>query len=172
MKLLILDTSQSKAVAMLHRQGSALIKKEFDAQCQQKFLIDSIDFLLKEADLSLTDLTGIAICIGPGSFTGTRIGVMTAKTLSYANHLPLIPFNSLLPYHTENTLTLLGLKNNLCFCFDGQIVKKITYQSLFEEKRPLFSLNPETLPIPAFQAIFSPKPILILAPSHEANLIY
>ena len=172
MKLLIIDTSQKIGVVALYRQGFRLEKKEFDARDQQKFLIDSIDSLFKDSSLTLTDLSSIAICIGPGSFTGTRIGVMTGKTLAYANNLPTIPFHSLLPYHAPETVTLLGLKNELCYCYDGHTLEKISYTSLSTEKRPLFSLNPETIPLPTIQAIYSFENILTLQPQEQITLIY
>lgn len=176
MNLLVIDTSQKIGVVILYRQGLGISKKEFDAREQQKFLIDSIDTLLKESNISLTDLTQIAICIGPGSFTGTRIGVMTGKTLAYGANLPIIPFNSLLPFHhtlgSPATLTLLGLKNGECYCFDGLTLEKIPYTSLSEETRPLFSLDPTIIPIPTKQATYSLDNILALTPQEEFSLLY
>lgn len=172
MNLLILDTAYKKGVAILYREGLGFEKKEFDARDQQKFLIDSIDSLFQETNTSLTDLTHIATCIGPGSFTGTRIGVMTAKTLSYTMNLPLIPFNSLIPYHSEGTLTLLDAKNGHCFCFDGTLLQKTTYDALSNEKRQFFAPDPETIPLPTKQASYSIENILSLYPEQEFSLIY
>jgi len=49
-----------------------------------------IDELLKKAELKLTDLTTLAVSIGPGSFTGLRIGLSTLKGLALATELPMI----------------------------------------------------------------------------------
>ena len=46
--------------------------------------------LLDRNDLKINSLSSIAICIGPGSFTGLRIGISTAKGLCYALNIPLI----------------------------------------------------------------------------------
>ena len=54
-----------------------------------------IDRLLEEAQLSPTDLELIACCSGPGSFTGVRIGLATAKGLSLAVSCPLVTVTSL-----------------------------------------------------------------------------
>ncbi len=172
MKILIIDTSQKTGVAILYGQAIGLEKKEFDARDQQKFLIDSIDSLFKQSGTTLSDLTHIAICIGPGSFTGTRIGVMTAKTLAYTNNLPILPFNSLLPFHTPDTLTLLGLKNEECYCFDGNTLEKISYAALSKRAKPLFSINPELIPLPTEKAIYSIENLLALTPQQEFPLIY
>ncbi|MEM8884864.1 MAG: tRNA (adenosine(37)-N6)-threonylcarbamoyltransferase complex dimerization subunit type 1 TsaB [Planctomycetota bacterium] len=58
-------------------------------------LIPQVKRLLDDAGLALTDLGGIACAIGPGSFTGIRIGIATAATLAYAEGLPVLPLGSL-----------------------------------------------------------------------------
>lgn len=53
-------------------------------------LLPAIDRALGEARITLDALGGIAVSIGPGSFTGLRIGLSTAKGLAYATGLPLV----------------------------------------------------------------------------------
>ena len=54
-----------------------------------------IDRLLKKAKISLEDLNGIAVGVGPGRFTGVRTAVTTAKALSFSLKIPVYPVNSL-----------------------------------------------------------------------------
>jgi len=54
-----------------------------------------IEQLLKKAQIEAKQLSGIAVSMGPGSYTGLRIGVSSAKGLCYANDIPLIAVNSL-----------------------------------------------------------------------------
>ena len=54
-----------------------------------------IEAALKECLLQPTDLTAVSIASGPGSYTGLRIGVSTAKGLCYALNIPLISIDSL-----------------------------------------------------------------------------
>lgn len=58
-------------------------------------LINSIDQVLKDANLSLQDLDGIAISIGPGSFTGLRIGLSSVKGLAFSTQIPIVAVNTL-----------------------------------------------------------------------------
>ncbi len=55
----------------------------------------AIDRLLAGAGLSLSDLDGCAVGLGPGSFTGLRVGLATLKGLCYARRLPLAGVSSL-----------------------------------------------------------------------------
>ena len=54
-----------------------------------------IEEILKEANLKFSDLKAIAVSQGPGSYTGLRIGVSTAKGLCYALDIPLIALDTL-----------------------------------------------------------------------------
>lgn len=54
-----------------------------------------IDEVIKEANLKYTDLDAVTVSKGPGSYTGLRIGVSTAKGLCYGLDIPLISVNTL-----------------------------------------------------------------------------
>lgn len=54
-------------------------------------LIEMIDLILNSADITLKNLSFIAVSIGPGSFTGLRIGLTAAKSLAFGSGLPIVP---------------------------------------------------------------------------------
>lgn len=54
-----------------------------------------IEEVLQEANFSYQDLDAVAVSKGPGSYTGLRIGVSTAKGIAYAQNIPLISVNTL-----------------------------------------------------------------------------
>ena len=58
-------------------------------------LMPMIDELLKKTDISIKDIDFLAIGVGPGSFTGIRIGVSTAKGLAQALNIPIAAVSSL-----------------------------------------------------------------------------
>jgi tRNA threonylcarbamoyl adenosine modification protein YeaZ len=94
MTALIIDTSGNQAFVAIAQEGR-IVSKNIIIEGKQlsKFLLTSIETILQGSKPNF-----ITIGTGPGSFTGTRIGAMVAKTLSYAWEIPLIPFSSkLLP---------------------------------------------------------------------------
>jgi len=58
-------------------------------------LAPGIEFLLHQAAVTVDDLTAIAVDVGPGLFTGMRVGLATAKAMAHALELPIVPVTSL-----------------------------------------------------------------------------
>lgn len=59
------------------------------------YILRHIDLLLRECGLDTAALTACAVVIGPGSFTGLRVGMATAQGLAIGRNLPLMPVSSL-----------------------------------------------------------------------------
>jgi len=89
---LIIDTTGSQAFIGLAENGSLLSKIIISEGRQlSKFLLPSIQSILQASIPNY-----IAIGIGPGSFTGSRVGGIVAQSLSYGWNIPLISFSSTL----------------------------------------------------------------------------
>jgi tRNA threonylcarbamoyladenosine biosynthesis protein TsaB len=58
-------------------------------------LLDLVDAAMKQAEVRMADLDAVAVSQGPGSYTGLRIGVSTAKGIAYGLEIPLIGINTL-----------------------------------------------------------------------------
>lgn len=94
MNILILDTSQPESYVALYKGEELLSKRTFPPKDQVKFLIQLIDAILNEHLMKLEEVDLIKVAIGPGSFTGTRVGVITAKGLAFGAGIPIEGFNS------------------------------------------------------------------------------
>ncbi len=88
-------------------------------------LMPSIDRLLEDASLKIGDIQGIALGLGPGSFTGLRIGVSTVKGLAYALRIPVVGVSTLeaLAYNVPYS------SSAICPVLDAR--KKEVYAALF-----------------------------------------
>lgn len=60
-----------------------------------EFLAPAIRFCLDSAGLTMDNIAGVAVSLGPGLFTGMRVGIATAQTIAHARRLPVIGMNSL-----------------------------------------------------------------------------
>ena len=96
MLVLGIETSTPQAsVAIGSEQGvvaSALVSR---GASYNEFLLPAIRFCLDEAGLDYRNLGGIAVSLGPGLFTGMRVGVATAKALAQALSVPICGMASL-----------------------------------------------------------------------------
>ena len=53
-------------------------------------LLERLEWLMASAGVTMADLTGVAVALGPGSFNGVRVALATAKSLAFARNVPLI----------------------------------------------------------------------------------
>ena len=89
--LLAIDTSTRVAGVALH-DGTRVLGEVvwFSHDHHTVELTPVISAVLTRANLAVSDLGAVAVTIGPGSFTGLRIGLSVAKGLALASHLPLV----------------------------------------------------------------------------------
>ena len=90
-----IDTSTLTASVAIVRDDLVLAAGESSVNTHSQRLLGLIDEALDAAGLTLGDLSAIAIGAGPGSFTGLRIGMATAKGLAFASDKPLWAVSSL-----------------------------------------------------------------------------
>jgi tRNA threonylcarbamoyl adenosine modification protein YeaZ len=93
---LVLATSGPAGEVGLHRAGEPLERRLLGAGAARgRGLLPAVEALLSAASLEPGGLGGIAVDVGPGSFTGVRVGVTAAKTLAWALKVPVVGVVSL-----------------------------------------------------------------------------
>lgn len=90
MLLLALDTATPAVTVALH-DGSSVVaaSSQVDARRHGELLLPAVDRVLADAGLRLDAVTGIVVGVGPGPYTGLRVGLMTADTFGLALGVPV-----------------------------------------------------------------------------------
>ncbi|MFH2137827.1 MAG: tRNA (adenosine(37)-N6)-threonylcarbamoyltransferase complex dimerization subunit type 1 TsaB [Candidatus Omnitrophota bacterium] len=105
MRYLVIDTSTKFLCVALCQDGRVLRSyNRLQERAHSQLLIVTIDKVLRKCNYSIDDIDFIAVCQGPGSFTGIRIGLAAVKGLSLVSHKPVVGFCSLeaLAYNLRN----------------------------------------------------------------------
>ncbi len=120
MRILHLETSTKACSVALSENGQLIALKESLTEdfSHSENLTNYIHEILQGKHLNPNDLSAISVASGPGSYTGLRIGVSTAKGLCYALGIPLISVDSL-----RSLAALASAKHpgvNLCMAIDAR----------------------------------------------------
>ncbi|HLQ94923.1 MAG TPA: tRNA (adenosine(37)-N6)-threonylcarbamoyltransferase complex dimerization subunit type 1 TsaB [Pseudogracilibacillus sp.] len=172
MNMLAIDTStQILGVALMKNdivvaEMTTNLKKDHSSR-----LMPVLNQLMQQADMKPEDLHKIVVAHGPGSYTGTRIGVTTAKTLAWTLDIPIIPVSSLkaLGYNAA------PYQGYVCPFFDAR--REAVFTGLYHFSAGVFSLVKEDRHIKMEEWTTElntlQKPILFLSPDfakHQACL--
>ena len=94
--LLNIETSTKVCSLALHQDGILIaLKESFESNSHSETIMQFIQQILTENNIKQENLSAIAVSKGPGSYTGLRIGVSTAKGLCYGLNIPLISVDTL-----------------------------------------------------------------------------
>lgn len=94
--ILNIDTSLETATVSIAKEGKILAFESNHAQKEHaSFLHIAIEKILNTASITQSDIEAIACTEGPGSYTGLRVGMASAKGLAYALNIPFITIGTL-----------------------------------------------------------------------------
>jgi len=96
MLILAIDTATEKGSLALAAGDRVL--REYSLESHNSYLtrlMPGVAAILKDAGTEAADLAAVAVSVGPGNFTGLRIGLATAKTLAWSLGRPLVPVPTL-----------------------------------------------------------------------------
>ncbi len=90
-KFILIETS-TDACSVALAEGDKVISYDYvqEFKAHARLLIPMIEKILKEASLSFGDCSAVAVSEGPGSYTGLRVGVSSAKGICYGAGIPLL----------------------------------------------------------------------------------
>ena len=146
MKILGVDTSTPIGSVALIDGDNVIVEHTLDiVQAHSSRLMPAIDSVLEWGDIAVEDLDGCAVGIGPGSFTGLRIGVATIKSICYAVDKPIVGVSTL-----EAIAYNLRWSNSIiCSLLDAR--RSEIYGAIFEGNAKWERLSDDLcLPIEAF----------------------
>jgi tRNA threonylcarbamoyladenosine biosynthesis protein TsaB len=136
--LLNIDTAQETATVSISK-GDQLLCLRINEQKNDHaaWLHPAIDEILTETRKSMKDLDAVSVSIGPGSYTGLRIGLAAAKGFCYALNRPLICVNSLKILAAEALESVVDL---VCPMIDArrmEVFAAVYDKNLMEKLQPL-----------------------------------
>ena len=121
MKILSIDTSSNICGVSILEDKKLIVKSDINTgRTHSENLMPLIKQTLSEQNLKLSDINLISCDIGPGSFTGIRIGVSSCKAFSDSLNIPCVGISSLevLAYNIQNDgiiCSTINCKNNNCY---------------------------------------------------------
>lgn len=125
--ILALETATGCGSVALTRDDRLLAEVTLKPErVHSRRLLGTISWLMEAVDVGWRDLTGIGISLGPGSFTGLRIGLAAAKGLAMAAGLPLLGVSSL----DALSLACMGFAGQLCPVLDAR--RQEVYTACYE----------------------------------------
>lgn len=113
--ILALDTATRRSsLAIEGEAGSVIVEELGEGGRHAAGLLPAIEALLRRAGVAARDLAGLAVVIGPGSFTGLRVGLATAKGLGYALDVPVEGLSTLEAIARAAGAGLAGERGTVC----------------------------------------------------------
>jgi len=87
---LFIDTHDKNVLMILYKDGKIINKENLETKNKHsEVAMPTIDKLLKDVNVDVSELGNVIVVNGPGSFTGVRIAVTIAKTIAYALPIPI-----------------------------------------------------------------------------------
>jgi len=135
-KILLIETATAVCSVALSIDGNVVFVKEENGQnLHASNLTLFIDEVVTKSGLKYSDLDSIAVSKGPGSYTGLRIGVSTAKGLCYALDKPLIAIETLEMMAAGYLIQNPDYKGLICPMIDARRME--VYTSVYDSKSNL-----------------------------------
>ena len=120
MNILAIETATNVCAAAVVTDTESFEERTEERYIHAERILGMIDNVLKQSGLQGSEIDGIAVSIGPGSFTGLRIGLSAAKGLAYGWQKPMIGISTLEGLALEQEVA--GTQNQKVFGFHPNFV--------------------------------------------------
>ena len=160
MRVVGIDSSSAPASAALIEDGRLIAERRHPGSSaghaagltglksnHAEILLPLIESVMVEARTTLGEVSGLAVAIGPGSFTGLRIGLSTVKGLAYGWGIPVVGVSTLLAQATRAG----DFDGVICALLDAR--KNEVYAALFRTRQRELTRLTEDLLVPAGSVI-------------------
>lgn len=187
MKILAIDTSATTASCAIREDGRLVASAQLRSKMtHSQTILPMVEDMLKNAALSVADMDAFAVNVGPGSFTGVRIGVAAVKGLAFTSKKPCMAVSTLhsMAYNfvgLPSVQTVCAVMDARCaqvytalFEVNGDTVTRLTEDvaiPIAELKTQLLALDKTVMLVGdgallCYNALKEEVPSLVLAPDH------
>jgi tRNA threonylcarbamoyladenosine biosynthesis protein TsaB len=144
MKLLLIDSNPNTSFIGHYTEDNYIVSKTTDFLKTEELtntnktpdkLIHCLDYISNQQGINLSEIDVIAVTIGPGSFTGIRVGLAIAKGVADSLNKKIIPVNNFIL--TLNRLPEIEGDNTYCVLIEAKLPEY--YYSIIKEKKELKS---------------------------------
>ena len=156
------------SVALSHGERLVALRENTEGMQHAKLLAVFIEEILHEQQISISSLDAVSVSEGPGSYTGLRVGVSTAKGLCYGAHKPLIAVSSL------QSLAMLAIARQLLPAPEARIIPMIdarrmeVYTAQFSPiGEQLSATEAKIIDSSSFAEILEQQPVLFIGDGAE-----
>lgn len=142
-KVLAIETSTSNCSVSIQGDGIDVLIEENAPQQHAKLVLPMVDKALKEAQIQPEELDALIVGVGPGAFTGIRIGVGVVQGLALGWNKPVLALSSLLSMAYQGFLTSGEL--NWVSLLDARMQQVYSQNFEFNSQGELLSYTPSEL---------------------------
>lgn len=151
MNILALSTTSSSGSIAIYKEDHISYINHLDIKItHSERLLPQIDAGLKNSKIAISDIDMVVIANGPGSFTGVRIGLATAKGICMAHNIPLFPINTLKLLANNIVFT----DRNILVLIDARMAE--VYAALYSPDLEIILPETNTKPVEILNMITEP----------------
>lgn len=152
---LLIETSTERAIVGYVQDGIVLYKNELPFGLDNsKHLAPAVQTGLRTLGISFKEVAYVAVGIGPGSYTGIRVGAMLAKTLAFVSDIPLIGISTLNCFSSP-------VEGPFAVLIDAKISGVYAINGIKKDGQIRFLSDPQVLPLDKVDCVLTEKTVVI-----------